>query len=289
MLNLDLEKIAPEMKALPDLPLQLSLTPTVARQFLETLYGPFYSQATSPAFLEVRWKPEGGEIRRRFYPGIEDLIKDMPEWDPALNYWVGVALRKNDKSGKKEDCVVLTASFGDVDCGTAGHKEATKYQTKAEALAAIAAFPLRPAILIDSGGGYQVYWLLREPVELNNANLSHLERINKGLAIALGGDVAATDAARILRIPGTFNMKLNGNPRPVEIVWCEPARVYDLAELARYEVKPQAQAQGKRHAPQREAAARSHEEGEYAAYAQVAFEKELAGLAQAGRGKGIPG
>jgi hypothetical protein len=252
---------------------RLSLSPILARQFLETLYGPFYSQATSPAYLEVRWKPEGGDIRRRFYPGIEDLIRDMADWDPPLNYWVGVAPRKNNKSGKKEDCVALTASFGDVDCGTEGHKEATKYQTKAEALAAIEGFPLRPTILIDSGGGFQPYWLFREPVELNSANLPQLERINKGLALALGGDVGATDAARILRLPGTFNMKLKGTPRPVKIVWCEPKRDYVLAELAKFEAKPQAKAQDPRQVHQGEA------EG-YEAYGQKALADELAKLAR---------
>ena len=132
--------------------------------------------------------------------------------------------------------------LGDVDCGTAGHKGVTKYQTKQEALTAIEGFPLRPTILIDSGGGYQPYWALRESLEMNNGNLAHLERINRGLAFALKGDLAATDVARILRLPGTFNMKLVDIPRPVKIIWCEPDQVYSLDQLAEYEAKPQAQA-----------------------------------------------
>jgi len=254
-----------------------------ARQFLQTLHGPFFSKSPGQAFLELRFKREGEGIKRRFYPGIEPLLKDMARVSPDFNFWIGVAPRTNNKSGKKKDCAALTANFGDIDCGTEGHEGITKYQTKAEALAVISAFPLRPTILVDSGGGFQPYWLFESPVTLNNGNLAHLERINRGLALALGGDVAATDAARILRLPGTFNMKLKGNPRPVKIVWCESEHVYSLEELAKYEEKPQAQAQERRQGHQGEA-------GGYEAYAQKALTDELTKLARAshqGEGRNI--
>ena len=139
---------------------------------------------------------------RRFYLKTEVLLKDMARWNAGLNYWVGVALRKNTKGGRKENLLALTAAFGDVDCGAAGHKAAPKYQTKVEALAAIEQFPLRPSILVDSGGGFQCYWIFQEPVHLLDKEIAKVERINRGLASALGGDVGATDATRILRVPG---------------------------------------------------------------------------------------
>jgi hypothetical protein len=171
-----------------------------------------------------------------------------------------------------------------VDVGTAGHKAVSKYETKGEALAAIEAFPLRPSMLIDSGGGFQAYFLFREPVGLDKESIAHLEAINRGLSSALAGDVAASDVARILRLPGTWNMKLQGNPRPVKIVWCEPDRVYDLAELAKYEAKKgaAAQAQGRRQDHQGGPAAGPG--GEYAAYAQKALADELAKLARTPEG-----
>ena len=70
----------------------------------------------------------------------------------------------------------------------------------------------------------------------------------KGLALALGGDVGTQDISRILRLPGTFNMKLADNPRPVEIIWCEPERLYSLADFAEYKAPAQTQtSQKKRH------------------------------------------
>jgi len=134
-------------------------------------------------------------------------------------------------------------------------------------------------VLVDSGGGYQPYWLLREPVELNQETIARLEGINRGLALALGGDAAATDASRILRLPGTFNLKLAGNPRPVQIVWCEPDRVFDLAELAKY--KAESRDRGRRQTHQKGGGSG----GEYGVYVRKALADELASLARAPEGE----
>jgi len=258
----------------------MKLTHHLARQFHQTIYGPFFSQAQGEAFLEVRGKrEEKGMDFRKFYPNPEALLTDMPRWDPARNYWQGVALRRNSQGGAKQNLLALTALFCDVDCGAAGHKKAAGHKDKSEALAAIEAFPLRPTMVIDSGGGFQPYWLLKEPVGLANGNFSQVEHLNRGVALALGGDVAATDASRILRLPGTYNMKLAGNPRPVGIVWCEPERVYNLVDFARYEAKGKAQAQ--------EASRETGKPGggdEYEAYAQKALADELARLARTPEG-----
>jgi len=254
---------------------QIKLTP--GRQFLEALYGRFFSQAKGAAFIEVRGKREGeGMSFRRFYPNPGALLKDMAGWPPALNLWVGVALRKDNKGGAKVNLLALTAAFADVDVGAAGHKNESKYQTKDEAQTAIEKFPLRPSLLIDSGGGFQCYWLYKEPVRLTAAGgdahptIAQVEAINRGLSLALGGDVAATDSSRILRLPGTFNMKLPGQPRPVKVIWREAERVYDLAELAQYEDKSR---------PTHQGAAAAVPGGDYAAYAQKALVDELAKLA----------
>jgi hypothetical protein len=272
----------------------IKVDPAPARQFLVALYQSFLSQShNQKAYLEVRGKAEGGPMSfRRFYRSPEALLKDLPRWKPGLHYWVGVALRKDTQAGKKENLLALTAAFVDVDVGAAGHKGIVKYQDKPAALAAIEAFPLRPSILIDSGGGYQCYWLFQEPVSLAaggdaRPTIERLEGINRALALALGGDVAATDAARILRLPGTFNMKIPGNPRPVEIVWCEPERVYYLAAFAEYEAKGRAPAGRDRRptgAPGPTGIGQTAA-GEYAAYGQKALAAELAELAGAQEGE----
>jgi hypothetical protein len=273
---------------------KINLTPALAKQFLTALYGRFYSQAQGAAFLDVRGKMEGQDMSfRRFYPTPEALVKDMGGWPPGHNFWIGVALRKDSKGGAKANLLAMTAAFADVDAGAAGHKGATSYQTKDEARSAIEAFSLRPSLLVDSGGGFQPYWLFREPVGLTPERIQLLEKINRGLALALKGDPAATDAARILRLPGTFNMKISGNPRPVVMVWCEPERVYDLADFAPYvqaQAQGQAQKQGRRPDQERRGRAGSAPAGalgpggEYGAYAEKALHEELTTLARTPEG-----
>ncbi len=217
---------------------------------------------------------------REFYRNPEHLIKDMQRWKPGLNYWVGVALRQDTQGGKKENLLAITAAFCDVDCGAAGHKGATSYKDKSEALAVIEAFPLRPSILVDSGGGFQCYWLYQEWVYLSETEIPRVEGFNRGLAIALGGDVAATDAARILRLPGTFNLKIPGNPRPVKIIWCEPERRYDLDAFPPYAALAAEQKRGGPAAHQGKPAPG----GEHEAYAQKALANELVKLARTPEG-----
>ncbi|MFI5329941.1 MAG: DUF927 domain-containing protein, partial [Desulfobaccales bacterium] len=263
---------------------QIKPNPSLARQFLKALYGQFFSQTQAAAFIEVRGKREGENLSfRRFYRTPEALVKEMADWPPAQHYWIGVALRKDNKGGAKVDLLALTTAFADVDVGAAGHKNAPKYQSKDEARAAVDQFPLRPSMLIDSGGGFQPYWLFREPVKLSPEMITRLETINRGLSLALKGDLPATDAARILRLPGTFNMKIAGQPRPVEIIWAEPERLYDLADFAPYEDQAQAHAQERRQGNQGPPGAPPG--GDHAAYAQKALADELAKLARTPEGR----
>ena len=67
----------------------------------------------------------------------------------------------------------------------------------------LGAFPIPATWVIGTGGGYHVYWKLREPVQAD----SDFEARLKGVVKALGADPAATDRCRVLRVPGTFNHK----------------------------------------------------------------------------------
>jgi len=152
------EKIDPELKARPEPPPRLSLTPTLARQFFETLYYPYLKETTRPAHIEVRGKREADKDMtfRRFYLSIDLLIKDMDSWPADRHYWFGVALRWSDTKGKKEHCLALTVIFTDVDYGSTGHKKKNRWQTKKEAQAAINAFPIKPTIVVHTAGAFRV-------------------------------------------------------------------------------------------------------------------------------------
>src|SRR4051812_21633318 len=96
-----------------------------------------------------------------------------------------------------------------------------------EAVAALERFEPPPAIVIASGTGSNrhAYWPLRSPL-----GRDELERANRRLAYALGADPASADAARILRLPGTFSHK-HRPPVPVEALRLDPERRLSAADI----------------------------------------------------------
>lgn len=71
------------------------------------------------------------------------------------------------------------------------------------ALRSLAAFPIPPTWIVSTGGGYHLYWRLKEVVRVNAGVIGRL----RGIVKMLGADPAATDPSRVLRVPGTFNHK----------------------------------------------------------------------------------
>jgi len=64
----------------------------------------------------------------------------------------------------------------------------------------------KPTVIIFSGGGYQAFWKLAEPIEVNGdlAAIEDAERYNIQIATELGAD-NCHNADRIMRLPGTVN------------------------------------------------------------------------------------
>lgn len=69
-------------------------------------------------------------------------------------------------------------------------------------LAEIQSFHTPPSLIVHSGRGFHLYWLL----DAFTTDWEWVEKANKWLGAQLGGD-AVFDAARVLRIPGTWNDK----------------------------------------------------------------------------------
>jgi hypothetical protein len=138
------------------------------------------------------------------------------------NLYVGVATRRDHTAGTLENCVSLGALFADIDFKTT---------PEADAREALAVFPLPPTCIVHSGGGLHVYYGLREPLTLPGDE-ARARVLLKRLATYLGGDLAAAEPARVLRVPGTVNRKPDyQSPRPVTLELCAPDRRYNHHEL----------------------------------------------------------
>lgn len=95
----------------------------------------------------------------------------------------------------------------------------------------------KPSLIIDSGGGYQAFWRLSEPVLPtdnipNHENWADFESYNRQLAYDLGGD-NCHNVDRIMRLPGTTNVpnkkkrEKGRTPRPSSVVWASDT-TFDL-------------------------------------------------------------
>jgi len=158
-----------------------------------------FIQVTDGKFEELRVERFLGETEKR-----------------KLGAFFGVALRTQqslkDKKGDGAHCQVLTVLF--VDCDF-------KHQGKEETDKRIAEFPFPPSLIVSSGGGYHLYWLIRVPYLLQHGSgmkdaQSALRRMAATIADVV--DESVSEPVRVLRIPGSFNFKKEyENPRPVTL------------------------------------------------------------------------
>ena len=112
----------------------------------------------------------------------------------------------------------------DFDCSEGSHKE-QKLPSKEEVLSFLKELPLKPSLIVWSGGGLHVYWLFKEPLYFHSETDRHqAKKLSSrfqltiiSIAKSQGWNLDNTsDLVRLLRIPGTHNFKRD--PVPVEIL-----------------------------------------------------------------------
>lgn len=119
-----------------------------------------------------------------------------------------------------------------------------KDATPEDALTAVKSLKYPPSIVVRSGGGFHLYWLLNEIVCTNGATYTgdrgrwlyvepdELKRTLKGIAKAIGcADSKVSELARIMRLPDTVNTKPERNGARCEIVSKVVSATYDYREL----------------------------------------------------------
>lgn len=172
------------------------------------------------SYIELRFIKAGEPLIRKWM-NTHEIGKMLNEAhlysNKGYNAYFGVAAR-HKHGGTKQDLDYVNALWIDLDC----EKER---RNKEECVEKLQQWILPPSIIIDSGHGLHVYWLLKEPTK----EFDLIEHINIGLAKALGGDKVAYDATRILRIPTTKNWK--NEPIPVEIIHIDVEKRYDLTDF----------------------------------------------------------
>ncbi|MBK9944198.1 MAG: hypothetical protein IPP13_21570 [Kouleothrix sp.] len=105
---------------------------------------------------------------------------------------------------------VTNASVASLNCLFAEF-DAKDFDSMAATSAHVEALDPRPSIIVSSGGGLHAYWLLDEPYLIDDGNRQKAVKLLYGWVKRVGGD-DVKDLARVLRVPGTRNVKSKYGP-----------------------------------------------------------------------------
>ncbi len=146
--------------------------------------------------------PDAPGATQHFCITAEDAIAVATRANGTANVYVGACPRFR-RGGTKNDVNTVVAFWADLDF----HQIDPNRDLALElAYRRIEALGIRPTMLVHSGNGLQVWWLLHQPAEITDEwSIERFESINNGLAQRLGGD-HVHDLGRVLRVPGTMNL-----------------------------------------------------------------------------------
>lgn len=189
---------------------------TEAKQFLHEVYGRFKQEDLGE--LEVRvFKPRAKSI---FSSNVHLILQHSIDYaNKYINAYYGVNPRVN-QGGMKDNVHYVTTFHVELDYGKEGHKNESEHATREDALNAINSFEYETSMIVESGHGLHVYFLLEETAAVVKYGVEYLESINKALTKALSGDPGTHDLSRVLRVPGTANFKDPNNPKLVKLIKC---------------------------------------------------------------------
>lgn len=148
--------------------------------------------------------------------------KNLPEFWPAVYF--SLAPRVTRLTGKQRgglaDIKCLPTLFSEID------------EKDGKAWADVERLEPKPSAIVRSGGGWHAYWFIR-PVLVADDNRDELNRLQHRWTEHTGGDIGAADIARVLRVPGTYNLKYTP-ARKVELIEFYPRLRYELDTLRGY-------------------------------------------------------
>lgn len=159
-----------------------------------------------------------GKVRTRFAPDIATLEKEIDTLCAAGADTYFACATFTEATKRTADNASMMKSFWlDLDCGTG-----KPYPTQEDALAALGQFctdlTLPAPLVVNSGRGVHAYWPLTQAIPKSawKPVADRLKDICQEKNLHADPSVTA-DAARILRAPGTFNLKDPANPLNVDL------------------------------------------------------------------------
>lgn len=164
-----------------------------------------------------------------------DRVPGFPEiWvENDWNIYFGInptdAKKTNSERVLIGDVSAINAFFGEYDAKDFGDKESIidhLHNLKNNGIP-------YPTVIVDSGGGYHCYWLLDNPVLVDESNRHSVKCQLYAWIDSVGSDQCSKDLCRVLRVPGTVNTKPHYAPDfpTVEVYELNWANVYTHDQL----------------------------------------------------------
>jgi len=199
------------------------------KDFLEALFASYYREHRG--FILVKsFKRGDPKMSTRYFPNIDILAKE--HYGDERDVYFGICPRERMKA-EKEHIRYLVALWADLDIGREGHEEKKNYfEGPQQAARAIRSFPRAPSIIVESGRGAHLYWLLKQVTEVTD-----LERMEKILQNVSNHILCDTDSSldTVLRLPETVNGKVPGHPVNCDVKFINTNFRYNLEDFENLE------------------------------------------------------
>jgi P4 family phage/plasmid primase-like protien len=182
---------------------------------------------------------------------IDSAVKHVMELDAAGHKGIYVrcttlkGVLKEGGRGKVEDSLMLPGFAADMDIAGPGHKpvkrgELPPDEDTCRRIIEATGLP-EPTLWVHSGGGLYPWWMFEQPYDLSTPDAlkaaietsSMLHEVIARHAENLGWfySTATKDLARVLRIPGTINRKVDNDPKPCHVIQPAAYNFYGANEL----------------------------------------------------------
>lgn len=211
------------------------INPKVEINSLEAA-GPFGLPLLSVKFLEhmgqgahtLAYKGPEGFIMC-FDQQPESIRRWAAEHEPHDQFFLVANLKPGAKKRTKSDILSTDWLWVDIDPKEGEPNDGDER---------LKAFSPQPTIITNSGNGFHGFWKLDKPLDVAKDEGALLSSYLRELAAQLGGDMAVTDAPRMLRLPGSINhKKVDGKPsrKLTGIVREEgEGKIYSISAFARH-------------------------------------------------------
>ena len=250
-----------------------SQEPGAISKYYETMYKDADGYISLCTITQPKDNTEGILNVEGFYgiSQMSNLLAEANKSNGQVHIYAGIhPLKERPKNGRGKETDILGVAFfaADVDAKDfiddpterqKAIKEKGLYQwteellseCKAKALAHIHAVcnkvSVPPSAIIGSGHGFYPIFKFDKFIKFsNNQHRDELKQVNKAFHEAFAAD-STFDFARILRVPGTRNIK-PGYPADCKLIEFHPDRRYTLDDLKKFKVEATPKPQKEKHA-----------------------------------------